>query len=185
LIVELNARFKSTVLVAVMVAAAMKAANAEEKTEVSAEAYRVYSAVLTQQYRSWFKGSDPILIIAHTVLEPQGHAGYEGCRAQIPQEFLPLFDRLVTEKREFRIEPKLKLPGTYKMFHGKAIIRENKEPGVVFLSVVEFSNDHSRVVILAGHSCGGLCGSGSLQSLEKRSDGWHVAKNQPSCGWIR
>jgi hypothetical protein len=126
LIVELNARFKSTVLVAVMVAAAMKAANTQEKTEVSAEAYRVYSAVLTQQYRSWFKGSDPILIIAHTVLEPQGHAGYEGCRAQIPQELLPFFDRLVAERREFRIEPKLQLPGPYKCSMARRLFERTK-----------------------------------------------------------
>jgi hypothetical protein len=40
------------------------------------------------------------------------------------------------------------------MLKGKRMIRQNKEPGVMYLSAVEFSNDHSRVVVLVGHSCG-------------------------------
>lgn len=162
----------------------MTAACAQERAAVTADSYQVYSAVLTQQYGSWFKDNHPVLIIPHTVLEPQGHPGYESCRASVEQDLLKVFDKLAAETREFRIETRLELPGPYKMLMGKTIIRENKEPGVVFLSAVEFSKDRSKALVLVGHSCAGLCGGGSVRSLEKRPDGWHLTNNQPNCGWI-
>jgi len=101
------------------------------KNEVSDEAYAVYSAVLDEQYGSWFKGKNGAVIVPHTVLEPQGHPGYKACRQTLGQVELwqGLFDKMVNEKEEFRIEPRLTLPGKYAMQ-----ARQESEGSVVFFS---------------------------------------------------
>ena len=174
-------------LIAVLCVVAVVGVVAQDRKEVDAESYDVYSAVLTRHYKSWFMQKEPVLIIAHTVLEPQGHTGSAQCRGQEGQDAddQELLDKLVAEKLEFRIEGKLRLPGPYKMLKGKAGIRENQEPGVVFLSAVEFSTDRSKAMVLVGHNCGGLCGDGIVRTLVKRGDGWHLANNQLNCGWIK
>jgi hypothetical protein len=183
---ELNACLTSSVLVVGCFIGMARIAIAQEKQEVTAESYQVYSAVLTQQFGSWFKGEEPVVIMPHTVLEPQGHEGYQSCHAEVAKDaaLVKLLDKLVAKTQEFRIAPKLQLPGPYKMLKGNANIRANKEPGIVFLSAVEFSKDHSKALVLVGHSCGGLCGGGSVRSLEKRCEGWYLSKKQPNCGWI-
>ncbi len=162
------------------------AGAAEERKEVAADSYDVYSAVLTQHYRSWFKQNDPVLIAQHTVLEPQGHGG-GGCRAQAERNAIVrgLLDRLLAEKQEFGIAAKLRLPGPYKISTGKARIREYHEPGIVFFSAVQFSEDRSKAMVLVGHSCGSLCGDGQVWILDKRDGGWHLSNDQLNCGWIR
>jgi hypothetical protein len=158
-------------------------ASGQERKEVNADSYDVYSAVLGQQYGAWFKQREPVLIAAHTVLEPQHH---QGCPAQGEQSVVvrQLLDKLLAERQEFRVAAKLRLPGPYKIFSGKTEIPENHEPGLVFLSAVEFSEDRSKAIVLIGHRCGGLCGGGYITVMEKRNGGWHKANAQINCGWI-
>jgi len=153
--------------------------------EVSPDAYEVYSAVLTQHYGSWFKQKTPRLIFAQTVLEPQGHSG-GGCRAQAEKNpiVLDLLDKLLSEKQEFRVEGKLRLPGPYKMVTGRLRTPENEEPGVFFLSMVEFSEDRSKAMVLVGRNCGALCGGGYVWILHKSNGSWRMAQDQLNCGWI-
>jgi len=163
-----------------------KSVAQEQREEVSTDSYDVYSAVLTRQYGPWFKRNEPVLIVPHTVLVPQGRAGQVHCTSQIDLDPLSreLFLRLISEKQELRIESKLRVPGTYKMLEGKANFRENDELGVVVLSTVEFSKDPSKAMVFVGNRCGDLCGDGIVLTLEKRSDWWHVTKDQLNCGWM-
>jgi hypothetical protein len=158
-------------------------ATAQEREEVSADSYDVYSAVLAQHHGSWFKQKELVLISSHTVLEPQHH---QGCRAQGEQSPVVrgLLDKLLAEKQEFRIAAKLRLPGPYKILTGKSDIRTNHEPGLVFLSAVEFSDDRSKAIVLVGHICGGLCGGGYVWILDKRNGSWHISNDRLNCGWI-
>jgi hypothetical protein len=160
--------------------------QSKPKEEVTAESYEVYSAVLTQHYGSWFKGKDPVLISSSTALEPQGHQG-ANCRERAKglETVRDLVEQLLSEKERFLVSPKLQLPGDYHMVKGKSQIREDQQPGVVFLSKVEFSPDRSKAVVLVGHSCGRLCGDGLVWILEKHDDSWVLAKDQLNCGWIR
>jgi|HubBroStandDraft_4_1064222.scaffolds.fasta_scaffold739472_2 hypothetical protein len=156
--------------------------------EVAAESYEVYSSVLSEHYGSWFKEKDPPLISSYTALEPQGHPGVgANCRerAKDVQVLQDLLGQLVSEKEKFQISSKLRLPGKYQMVKGKSHIRENQEPGIVFLSNVEFSPDRSKAIVLVGHSCGPLCGDGFVWILDKHGDHWSLAKDQLHCGWIR
>lgn len=155
------------------------------RKEVATESYEVYSAVLAQHYGSWFKGKDPVLIFSETAFEPQHHRGANcGQRTTKVKVVQDLLEKLLSEKEKFQIFPKLQLSGKYRILKGKAQIRENHEPGVVFLSNVEFSPDGSKALVLVGNNCGGLCGHGLVWALDKRSDGWHLAKDQLNCGWI-
>jgi hypothetical protein len=156
------------------------------RQEVSAESYEVYSAILSQQYASWFKGKDPVLIYPYTALEPQGHPGVN-CRerAGSVKVVLDLLDQLFSEREGFQISAKLRLPGKYQILKGKTQSPENEEPGIVFLSNVEFSPDRSKAMVLVGHNCGGLCGTGFVWILDKHGDRWSLAKDQLNCGWIK
>jgi len=158
-------------------------AAAQERREVSADSYDVYSAVLTLHHGSWFNQKEPVLISSHTVLEPQHH---QGCPAQGEQSAVVrnLLDKLLAEKQEFRIAAKLRLPGPYNILTGKADIRTNQEPGLVFLSAVEFSEDRSKAMVLVGHVCGGLCGGGYVWILDKRNGSWRISNDHLNCGWI-
>ena len=169
-------------LILMLITSAANTAGQERK-EVCADCYDVYSAVLSQQYGSWFKQKEPVLIAGHTVLEPQHH---QGCPTQGEQNAVvqQLLNKLLAEKQELRIAAKLRLPGPYKIFSGKTEIPENREPGLVFLSAVEFSEDRSKAIVLVGHVCGGLCGGGYVSILERRNGDWHKASEQINCGWI-
>ena len=158
----------------------------QERKQVSADSYDVYSAVLTQHYASWFKQKKPIQILSHTVLEPQGHSG-GGCRAQAEKDStrLDLLEKLLSENQQLRIEDKLHLPGPYKMITGKLRGPEDREVGIVSLSAVEFSQDHSRAMVLVAHDCGPLCGTGYVWILRKVGHGWAMDKEQLNCGWIK
>jgi hypothetical protein len=179
---ELNAVLLTIALVAGV--AELASPQERKRKEVRADSYEVYSAVLAQHYGTWFKQKEPVLILPHTVLEPQGH---QGCGSQTEQSTVVrrLLDKLLAEKEQFQIAPKLQLPGKYRILTTKAEIRENAEPGVVFLSSVEFSEDRSKAMMLVGHNCGGLCGDGHVWILDKGKDGWRMSKDQLNCGWIK
>jgi hypothetical protein len=148
------------------------------RTEVSSEAYAVYSVVLTQEYGSWFKGKSAVTIVPHTVLEPQGHAGYEACRNQLGKDetWRSLFDEMASEKDEFRIEARLSLPGKYMM----QTSAKNDGSVLFFVSVVEFSADGSKAMVLVGHHCGALCGDGLVRELVKNNGAWRMTKDNPT-----
>jgi hypothetical protein len=154
----------------------------EMRPEVSGEAYAVYSAALSEEYGYWFKGKGSVAIIPHTVLEPQGHPGYESCQQEFVKDdvWRSLFDKMIAEKAKFRIEARLSLPGEYKMQAAK----EGDSAVLFFLSAVEFSTDGSKAMVLVGHHCGALCGGGLVRKLVKTRGSWHMIKDQPNCGWI-
>ena len=182
----------NTTIRSILLLVALVAGNAQssfsgqdrDRKEVSTDSYAVYSAILTQHYGSWFRQKEPILVLPYTVLEPQGH---QGCRTQAQQSAVvqDLLRMLLAEKEQFRIAAKFRLPGPYKVLTGKAEIRENHEPGAVFLSAVGFSRDSSKAIVLVGHNCGGLCGDGYVWILDKRKGNWHMTHDQLNCGWVK
>lgn len=161
-------------------------AAAQPRKRLSPDSYDVYSAILSQHYGSWFEDGRPIVIFSQTVLEPQGHAG-GGCTAQAKNNptIRKLVEKLLSEKQKFEIERNLRVPGPYKLVKSDAQIRRNEERGVLSLSTVEFSDDHSEAMVLVARDCGGLCGDGHVWILDRGSQGWKLAEDQLNCGWIR
>jgi hypothetical protein len=155
-------RIVTVVLWSVLVVAE---AATQERKEVSADSYDVYSALLTQRYKSWFRERARVLIYPYTVPTFQNHESVaEGCRTQVAQKATEghLLDKLISDQQQQRIASKLKLPGPYTVLKGKVKIREGHEPGIVYLSAVAFSENRRAAMVWLSNGCGGLCGGGYL-----------------------
>lgn len=163
-------------------------AIAQEANNLSADSYEVYSALLLQQYGSLLKGKSTLLISAHTVPAFQSHDPVEEtCRGRIAHDVVlkRLIDDLVLEKRRFRIDSKLKLEGNFKIVSGRVNVEEGREPGVIYLSTVAFSENKQVAMVWMSNSCGSLCGTGYLWVLNKQQGGWHADNQRLNCGFIR
>lgn len=155
---------------------------------VDPSSYVVYSAVISQRYQHWFKKNEPIHIAVITQKIPTKEYGNLAQRCsqrsknQSDRELL----RVLIEKsaRPQKLEAKLSLPSSYIIETGKYRFQEGKEPGMVWLSPVVFSEDGNHAMVWVRNFCGELCGSGMIWKLEKSTGGWRVAWDGPGCGFI-
>ncbi|HXM68825.1 MAG TPA: hypothetical protein VN911_19005 [Candidatus Acidoferrum sp.] len=157
-------------------------------TAVTTDSYRVYSALLVQQYRAWFRKNLPVKISAYTTVPSHGPGGslIAGCTSGAENDAdRDLIKELSSDNvpRE-KLEAKLVVPGSYLIVNGRADIREGIEPGIVWLSRVAFSKDRKHAMVWLRNFCGSLCGSGMMWKLELTTQGWRVIKNIPNCGFI-
>ena len=178
-------------LTVVGVSAAQKSSksppSAPGKVTVEPDSYGVYSALLTQRYREWFRRNVPLRIAAYTTAPDRDHGDLmarcsSGANNATDRELIQqLFS---ANTRSQRLEAKLTLPGQYLIVDGKVDIREGMEPGVVWLSAVSFSKDKQHAIVWMRNFCGGLCGSGLMWKLDSTTKGWRVADSVPNCGFI-
>lgn len=159
--------------------------HAPETTE--SESYAVYSALLTQHYREWFRKNPSVQIAAYRKPPDRSHGDYlarcsSGADDETDRE---LIQRLLSQgDQQEKLEAKLELPGQYAFVQGNPKIRKGVEPGIVTLSSVVFSKDGKRAMVWVGNSCGSLCGSGVMWRLDKAPEGWRVTHYVPNCGFI-
>jgi hypothetical protein len=154
---------------------------------VERDSYGVYSALLTQRYREWFRRNVPVRIAAYTTAPDRDHGDLiarcsSGADNATDRELIQQL--LSANTRPHRLEAKLALPGQYLIVDGKVDIREGSEPGVVWLSAVSFSKDKRHAMVWMRNFCGGLCGSGLMWKLDRSTKGWRVADSVPNCGFI-
>ena len=153
---------------------------------IESASYAVYSALLTQQYGTWFRKNKFVQIAARTIPPDHSHGDYMArCSTNANDETdRQLIQRLLTQVDETeKLEGKLNLPGQYVLVKGKPSIREGVEPGIVTLSAVVFSADGKRAVVWVGNSCGSLCATGLMWRLDKTAQGWLAAPVQ-GCGFV-
>ena len=153
---------------------------------IESDSYAVYSALLTQQYRVWFRKNKSVQIAARTIPPDRSHGDYLArCSADANDETdRQLIQRLLSQvDQKGKLEAKLNLPGQYVLVEGKPSIQEGVEPGIVTLSSVVFSADAKRAFVWVGNSCGGLCGTGLMWRLDKTAQGWRPSPVH-GCGFI-
>ena len=156
--------------------------------KASSESYEVYSALLTQHYREWFRKKAVVKIAAYTTVPSHGPGGHliEQCASEADNDTdRDLIKQLSADQipRQM-LEAKLDVPGRYMIVTGKPQIDENIEPGIVWLSPVAFSKDRRHAMVWVRNFCGGLCGSGMMWKVNLTDHGWRVAGNVKKCGFI-
>ena len=177
----------ATILVAFAASTAQNGKKPSSRSAaVKTESYPVYSALLTQHYREWFRKNTSIQIAAYTTPPDRSHGYMARCSAGADDETdRELIQQLLSQgDQKEKLEAKLELPGQYVFVQGKPNIRKGVEPGIVTLSSVVFSKDGKRAMVWVGNSCGSLCGSGMMWRLDKTPEGWRVTHYVPSCGFI-
>jgi hypothetical protein len=155
---------------------------------VGSESYDVYSALLTQQYREWFRNNKPVKIAAYTTVPSHGPGVNviaqcaSGAENEVDRE---LIKKLSSDQApQQKLAAKLIVPGRYTIVDGKADFQEGTEPGIVWLSSVAFSKDRRHAMVWVRNFCGGLCGSGMMWRLELTVQGWRVVGSIRNCGFI-
>ena len=120
---------------------------------VKTESCPVYSALLTQHYREWFRKNTSIQIAAYTTPPDRSHGYMARSSAGADDETdRELIQQLLSQgDQKEKLEAKLKLPGQYVFVQGKPNIRKGVEPGIVTLSSVVFSKDGKRAMVWAGN----------------------------------
>ena len=170
----------------ILLVSSLPNATAQQRKEVSTDSYDVYSAVLSQQYGSWFKQKAPVLILPHTVLEPQGHSG-GNCpiQAQRKATVKELLDKLLLEKHELRIGQRLRVPGPYNLVKGRIQNRETMDRACSLYQQSNFQKTAPKQWYWLHATAARCAGRVPFGLLGKSSNGWHMAKDQLNCGWIR
>jgi hypothetical protein len=155
---------------------------------VGVDAYDVYSALLSQHYRGWFRKDKPVKIAAYTTVPSHGPGGNlmakcgSGAENETDRELMKQLSSDKTPRQQ--LEAKFALPGRYLIVDGRSDIQEGDEPGIVWLSSVAFSTDRQHAMVWVRNFCGGLCGSGMMWKLDRTTQGWRVASSVPNCGFI-
>jgi hypothetical protein len=155
---------------------------------VGSESYDVYSALLTQHYRGWFRQNRVVKIAAYTTVPSHGPGGnlIAQCASEAENEIdRELIKQLSSDQATpQKPEAKLTVPGRYTIVDGKADFQEGTEPGIVWLSSVAFSKDRRHAMVWVRNFCGGLCGSGMMWKLDLTVQGWRVVGSIRNCGFI-
>lgn len=155
---------------------------------VTSESYEVYSALLTQHYRRWFRKNKVVKIAAYTTVPSHGPgdnlAGrcMSGANNDIERDLIQQLSSNRGPRQ--KLEAKLNVPGRYTIVAGKTDFQEGNEPGIVWLSPVAFSQDRRRAMVWVRNFCGGLCGSGMMWKVDLTVHGWQVAGSIRNCGFI-
>jgi hypothetical protein len=155
---------------------------------LGSDSYDVYSALLTQHYRGWFRKDAVVKIAAYTTVPSHGPGGHliEQCASEAENDTdRDLMKQLSSDQSpRQKLEAKLHVSGRYTIVAGKADLQESTEPGIVWLSPVAFSKDRRHAMVWVRNYCGGLCGSGMMWKLDLTDHGWHVAGFVRNCGFI-
>ncbi|MBV8705956.1 MAG: hypothetical protein JO028_02115 [Acidobacteriaceae bacterium] len=161
------------------------------------EAYKVYSAVLPDEWTWRYANSKILLIKAETV-------PYQMCLTP-DAESAKLLDPAIVNFRivngtTWTLERKLDISKPYELVPGAALQapfktngpagwsdfkREHPDSvGWIELSAVGFNHDKTVAIVYIGHHCGGLCGGGGFRVLRKSEGKWKgLAWNGGSCAW--
>ena len=167
------------------------AANPSDRSQPyeDADAYEVYSAIL------------PLDAKGKTLVIRMQTNGYEMCVSlsaeskealrEAISEYVKLNEKPWLLKRRFSIEKPYdlisynELKSSVKQGGWENFYKQHPHSGGwIELSAVGFNTDKTVAVVYMGHHCGGLCGSGSFQVLQKRDGKWRpLEENGIRCIW--
>jgi hypothetical protein len=194
-------RSAAILLSAVLVSAAaipQENASSELATYDEAEAYRVYSAILPQEW-PWSEANAKTLVI-RTETEP-----YAMCIQPDKESEKIVGDAIADYKKKnqkkWLLGRQFEIAKPYEMIPGDEIDtifktegtagwktfyeRHPDSSGWIELSAVGFNAAKTVAVVYAGDSCGSLCGGGTFHILQKVDGKWIPLrlKGVTSCAW--
>ena len=161
------------------------------------EAYEIYAALLPEQWSVTDAHTNKMIIRAETAsyemcLKPEGES------VAIVGPAIANFQEV--NKKTWLLAKTIPMDLPYEFIFEKdlkAIFKEGvsgwkefyeKYPnsgGVNEVSAVGFNADKTVAVVYVAHSCGGLCGGGGFEVLEKKAGKWQPLKWKASfCTWV-
>jgi hypothetical protein len=181
-----------------VLATAQEKDSSEMKAYDDPEAYKVYSAILPNQW-PWSEANATTLMI-RTQTEP-----YAMCIAPDKESEKIVGSAIADYKKKNRtkwlLQREFDIAKPYEMVPGEEIDgifktegtagwktfyeRHPNSGGWIELSAVGFNPSKTIAVVYAGHSCGGLCGGGTFHTLQKIDGKWIPLrlKGGTSCAW--
>jgi hypothetical protein len=168
----------------------------QEPSYDDAEAYRVYSTLIPQDWIWVSAKAESLVIAALTVssemcLEPERQSSR--FLAPAIANYRDLAGKRWHLKREFRLSKPYELVDQQEIdgYFRKGgsgwdgfYAHYPKSGGYLFLSPVGFNSAKDIAILQVNHLCGGLCGGGTFSVLQKRDGEWKaISWKGSSCGW--
>jgi len=184
--------------ITVILAMAQEKGMSVAKAYDEVEAYKVYSAILPNEW-PWSEANATTLVI-RTETEP-----YTMCIAPDKESEKVVGSAIANYKKEnatkWLLQREFDITKPYEMVSDEEIAnifkldgsagwktyyeRHPNSGGWIELSAVGFNPSKTIAVVYAGHSCGGLCGGGTFHILQKVDGKWMPLrlKGGTSCAW--
>ena len=185
-------------LVSTVFATSQENATSEPTSYEETEAYKVYSAILPNEW-PWSEANAKTLVI-RTETEP-----YAMCIAPDKKSGKIVGSAIANYKKEngrkWLLQRQFETAKPYEMVSSEEIDtifktegsagwktfyeRHPDSGGFIELSAVGFNASKTVAVVYAGHSCGSLCGGGTFHILQKVDGKWIPLrlKGGTSCAW--
>ncbi len=162
------------------------------------EAYEIYSTILAPREPAAGARAKELLIRAETGTNDEMCLKPEGESVSIVGPAIANF--IEVNKKQWLLQRALQLDRPYEFVFDKEIDGffsngvggwksfYEKYPdsgGYMELSAVGFNADKTVAVVYTAHFCGGLCGGGGFEVLEKKDGRWQPLKwKGSSCSWV-
>jgi hypothetical protein len=159
------------------------------------EEYAVYAALLVGAQPTRRLPSAPLIIQSVTQSWDPPHC--------IPEPIKKEWQDVVADYRRrnatvWTIQDRLRLDTTYEFVSKEALLAtfgdqgnwpefDRLHPGsggYTFFSAIGFNADRTRAMLHSGHMCGGLCGGGGFNFLEKVDGRWTRTRPMSTCMWF-
>jgi hypothetical protein len=160
-----------------------------------ADAYEVYSAIVTSEWPGRVTKTKTLVILSATksykmCLVPEKES--EELIGQAISDYVKLNEKTwLLQQQKFKLET---LPKLISPLELKTIFERSKWPGfyrqyedsdgLIELSAVGFNTDKTVAVVYMGHSCGLTCGGGRFHVMQKKEGKWTPLEwLGESCEW--
>jgi hypothetical protein len=176
----------------------------EPSAYTDAEAYAVYSVLLTAEWPVTQAKAKKLVIETETVDYPKFSNDDMKCLVS-PKGEESIYDPVITAYRAANktpslLQPRFDSPISYQLVSKSSVedifvkkgvagwedfyAKYPESGGVISMSAVGFNADKTIALVYMGHSCGGLCGGGTYHVLRKTDGKWAEIKwNGMSCTW--
>ncbi len=168
----------------------------EEPSYDDAEAYRVYSTLIPEDW-VWLSAKAESLVIAALTVSSEMCLKPEDEFERVLDPAIANYKKLATKRWHLQREFSLSKP--YELIEQQELdgyfrdggsgwkgfyARYPQSGGYLFFSPVGFNPAKDVAVVQVNHSCGGLCGGGTFAVLQKRDGEWkQLDWKGSSCGW--
>jgi hypothetical protein len=160
-----------------------------------AEAYEVYSAMLTQE---WLRDRKiKLFVICIKALPFELCSQMYGESEESLRSAIADYTELI--KSNWLLQPAFRLERPYKLLpqetlskafavkpEGNPLYMPYQDSGGRYFvfSPVGFNQDKTMAVLHMGYACGSLCGAGQFYVLQKKSGNWTLSRWKSPCSWV-